>query len=60
MTDQMLTRKEVEAYFKITRSTLYRWIEASGFPQPTRFNCRNVRWRQSEIAAWENNQQVAA
>ncbi|MCP1216771.1 AlpA family phage regulatory protein [Acetobacter orientalis] len=61
MTDSMLTRKEVEAYFKITSSTLYRWIETNGFPQPTRFNCRTVRWRQSEVTAWENRyHQVAA
>lgn len=61
MTDPMLTRKEVEAHFKITRSTLYRWIEARGFPKPTCFNARNVRWRQSEVVAWESSHhQVAA
>lgn len=60
MTDVMLTRKDIEKLYKITKSTLYRWIENGGFPKPVRYNSAVVRWKQSDVTAWEEKNQSTA
>ena len=49
---QLITRKEVEAQCRITRSTVYRLMRAGEFPEPIRIGPRSIRWRVSEIEAW--------
>ena len=51
--DRFLKRKEVEAVTGYSRSSIYRLIDAGEFPKPVAFNERCVRWRESDIAAWQ-------
>ena len=48
----LLTRREVESRFGISKTTVYRLIQAGQFPEPIRIGERAVRWREVEIAEW--------
>ena len=48
-TDRFLTRQEVQALTKLSRSTIYRLMRAGEFPEPIRIARRSVRWHVSEI-----------
>ena len=52
MTERLLTRAEVEARTKLSRSTLYRKMRENTFPVPIRIGARAVRWPESEIESW--------
>ena len=49
---QLLTRKEVQERLRISRTTLYRLVEAGKFPSPIRVGDRLCRWRESDIDAY--------
>lgn len=51
--DRFLRRTEVEALTGLSRSALYREMEAGRFPQSIPLTARAVVWRESEIAAWQ-------
>jgi prophage regulatory protein len=51
--DRFLKRKEVEAATGYSRSSIYRLIGLGEFPAPIAFNQRAVRWRESDVAAWQ-------
>jgi prophage regulatory protein len=53
LVDRFLKRAEVEAATGYSRSSIYRLIEAGEFPKPIAFNERCVRWRESDVAAWQ-------
>ena len=52
MTEQLLTRAEVQERTSVSRATLYRMMAAGEFPRSVRIGSQAVRWRKSEIAAW--------
>ena len=52
MTEQLLTRCEVQSRLKIGRTSFYSLRSEAGFPQPIRVGPRAIRWSESEIAAW--------
>ncbi|GAA3684642.1 helix-turn-helix transcriptional regulator [Acetobacter lovaniensis] len=59
--DPMLTRQEVQNMLRISCTTLYRWMDEGMFPSPVKYTSRCVRWRQSDVQNWLNqNGQVAA
>ena len=59
MSDQLLTRAEVERRTGFKRSAIYKRIAAGTFPQPQRFkDTRAVRWRASDIVKWKEEQGV--
>lgn len=61
LTDQMLTRQEVQNILSISCTTLYRWMDEGIFPSPVRYTARCVRWRQSDVQNRLNQSaQVAA
>jgi prophage regulatory protein len=47
-----LTIGEVMEKTRLSRSSIYRWIESGDFPKPTRFGSRTVRWSQKDLAHW--------
>ena len=53
MTDRFLRRPEVEADVGLSRSSIYRMIEAEEFPRPIRIGKRAVAWRASDIEQWK-------
>lgn len=48
-TRELLDVAEVSAMFGVGPRTIQRWVGASLFPQPIRFNRRVFRWRMSDI-----------
>ena len=57
--DPLLTRREVEAEVGLSRSTIYRMIEAGTFPPPRRISAGTVRWPRSEIEKWKARQPLS-
>ncbi len=51
--DFLLPRKAVENQAGISRATIYRLIKAGKFPAPYSLNTGAVRWKQSDITAWQ-------
>lgn len=43
--------------YKISRSTLWRWLKDGLIPSPVRIGPRAVRWSLSELLVWEENKQ---
>ena len=50
-TTELLSREEVLAMLKCSRSTLYS-LMAAGFPKPFKLSRRVNRWRRCEIEDW--------
>ncbi|WP_299734845.1 AlpA family phage regulatory protein [uncultured Endozoicomonas sp.] len=51
-----LTNQQVRERYQIGNTTLYRWIndEQTNFPKQHQLGPRCVRWRQSDLEAWES------
>ena len=50
--DRLLRREEVEARTALSRTSIYRKMRESTFPEPRKIGARGVRWLESEIEAW--------
>lgn len=49
---RLLTRREVLAMTRMSKSTLHRKVADGGFPRPIRTGPRMVRWWLCEVMAW--------
>lgn len=56
---KLLTRAEVEARVSLSRTTIYRLMDAGEFPTPIRVGRRAVRWPENEIDEWEDSRPPA-
>lgn len=54
-TDFLLPRKAVEKLAGISRATIYRMIAANKFPRPFSIGTGAVRWKESDIVAWQQS-----
>lgn len=52
-TDFLLRRKEVERIAGISRASIYRLMKFGKFPRPVSLGTGSVRWRQSDVNAWQ-------
>ena len=59
-TDFLLPRKAVEKLAGISRATIYRMIKAGKFPRPLSIGTGAVRWRQSDVTAWQQSLSTTA
>ena len=49
----MMTAREIAEYFRVSRTTIYRWIKAGIFPRPAFAATQKTRlWNRAEIMAW--------
>ncbi len=55
LADFLLRRKEVERIAGISRASIYRLIKAGKFPAPVNLGTGAVRWKQSDIIAWQSS-----
>jgi prophage regulatory protein len=56
-----MTDKQVADRFGISRVTVWRWRKTDpAFPAPITLSAGCVRWRLSEIEAWETQKATAA
>ena len=53
ISDRLLRRREVETITGLSRSTIYRLMQESDFPRPVRIGPGAVRWKVSDIKAWD-------
>ncbi|RUO63256.1 transcriptional regulator, AlpA family [Pseudidiomarina planktonica] len=44
---------ELKMHYRMSKSTIYRWIKEDKFPRPVRFSERISRWPKSELDKWE-------
>ena len=51
--DFLIPRKTVEKLSGLSRATIYRLIKSGKFPRPLSIGTGSVRWRQSDIIAWQ-------
>ncbi len=51
--DFLLPRKQVEKQAGISRASIYRLIKVGKFPAPYSLNTGAVRWKQSDVTAWQ-------
>lgn len=51
--DFLLSRKAVEKQASLSRASIYRLVKAGKFPAPYSLNTGAVRWKQSDITAWQ-------
>ena len=56
---RLLPLEEVLAIVGVSKSTLYKWINADIFPAPVRLGERVSRWREAEVAAWIESLPIA-
>ncbi len=53
--DWLIPRKTVEKLSGLSRATIYRLIKSGKFPRPMLIGSGSVRWRQSEVIAWQHS-----
>jgi len=53
--DYLLPRKTVEQLSGLSRATIYRLIKLGKFPRPLSIGTGSVRWRQSDVIAWQQS-----
>lgn len=53
--DYLIPRKTVEKLSGLSRATIYRLIKSGKFPRPLSISTGAVRWRQSEVIAWQQS-----
>lgn len=49
---RILTFSDIERDWKLSRSSVYRRVEAGTFPAPVRLGPRRVGWFESDVIAW--------
>ena len=52
MEERLLTLQEVCQITKLSRASVYRFIEAGNFPRRVKVGPRASRWRASDLLAW--------
>ena len=55
LVDYLLPRKTVEKLSGLSRATIYRLIKLGKFPRPLSICTGSVRWRQSDVIAWQQS-----
>ena len=53
--DYLISRKTVEKLSGLSRATIYRLIKSGKFPRPLSIGTGAVRWRQSDVIAWQQS-----
>ncbi len=60
LVDWLIPRKTVEKLSGLSRATIYRLIKAGKFPRPLSIGTGSVRWRQSDVIAWQQSLSVTS
>jgi len=56
--EKLLTRREVEQFIRLSRSSIYRMMAENRFPRPLRVGVRAIRFRQSDINTWLSHRRL--
>ncbi|NOR30801.1 MAG: AlpA family phage regulatory protein [Sulfitobacter sp.] len=60
MIDRILRCQDVLEITGLSRSTIYRMMERSEFPKPTRIGMRAIGWRESIVGSWISTRNEAS
>jgi prophage regulatory protein len=52
LSETYLKRQELQAKFKVSRATIYRWTKEGNFPAAIHLGANMVRWKASDIETW--------
>lgn len=55
----LLTREQVEYKTTLSRSSIYKYMNAKCFPRPIKIGLRKVRWINNEIDDWMKSRKKA-
>lgn len=58
--DRIWTAREVVAYTRLSRSTLWRYVRQGYFPPPIQLGPRRIGWLQSDLDAWMENKRASS
>lgn len=58
--DFLLPRRDVEKLSGLSRATIYRLIKVGKFPRPLSIGTGSVRWRQSDVIAWQSSLSITS
>lgn len=47
-----LTVKDLMNNFQVSKSTIYRWINERGFPEPVKLSPKASRWNSKDVEIW--------
>jgi len=50
--DQLISKKDIQRIFSISKSTAQRWVRTPGFPEAYALNSRVLRWERLDVEAW--------
>ena len=53
--EKMIDLAEIVAQLGLSRSTIFRMVKSGRFPAPLRVGARAVRWREADVAAWQQS-----
>lgn len=53
MEDEYMTLEEVAKLCKVSKPTIYRWIDDGCFPEGRKWGARSRRWRKSEVERYD-------
>lgn len=53
MTDSYLNNQQVRERYKVSRSTLWRWVREGRLPEPVSIGPASVRWKLTDLQAFE-------
>ncbi|MGN6529214.1 MAG: helix-turn-helix transcriptional regulator [Burkholderiaceae bacterium] len=59
-TTLFLREAQVLVLLQVSRSTLYRWVQAGHFPQPVQLSNRVKAWRTESVRNWVVAQQQSS
>lgn len=51
---------DLAAHFRVSRATIWRWVNERQFPGPVKLSPQITRWRWADIREWEAAQAQAA
>ena len=60
ISQKLLSLRQVIAMVGLTKSTIYRLMDAGDFPRPLKLGSRCVRWLVDDVNAWISNLPSAA
>jgi predicted DNA-binding transcriptional regulator AlpA len=50
--DELISKKDIQRIFGISKSTAQRWIQTTDFPRAFALNSRVLRWDRLDVEAW--------
>ena len=50
--DELISKKDIQRIFGISKSTAQRWVQTPGFPNAFALNSRVLRWDRLDVEAW--------